>query len=146
VSMSVGAIFPFLAKVEYYPVHSPVRPFIGFGMGMYYVVGQSVGTSAAGLPAIDQRVGGYFGLSPQVGIELGAFRLSVSYHALIGASWQVTQTIGSASAFDVSQNYITFELGWRQWGRRKPPPPPPPPPAPPPGPMPAPPPGPAPAH
>jgi hypothetical protein len=139
VSMSVGAILPFLAKVEYYPVHSPIRPFIGFGLGTYDVIGQTVGGMG-----IDQRVGFYFGLSPQVGIELGWFRLSVSYHALFGASWHVSQTLGAATPFDVSQNYVTFELGWRQWGNRRPPPPPPP--APPPGPMPAPPPGPAPAH
>jgi hypothetical protein len=137
VNMSLGVVCPVLAKVEWYFLNSPIRPFLGFGLGMYYLGGESVGTAG-----IDQRVGSYFGLAPQAGIELGFFRLSFTYHAIIGAAIEVRQTIGGASAFDVSQNYFTIDLGFRAWGRRRRPPPPPPPP--PPGYMPAPAPGPAP--
>ncbi len=119
VSMSVGAVVPLLAKVEFYPLHSPIRPFVGFAIGTYDIAAETVGSAG-----IDQRAGWVFGLSPEIGIELGAFRLSVSYHALIAAGIVVRQTIGNAQTLDVSQNYLTFNIGWRSWGKRRPPPPP----------------------
>jgi hypothetical protein len=143
VSMNIGAVVPFLAKVEWYFLDSPIRPFVGFGMGVYDIASQSIGAgigTAGGTAYVDQSAGVHFGMAPQVGIELGWFRLSVSYHALIGAATQVRQTIavgGAESSFDVSQNYLSFEIGFRGWGKYRPAPPPPPPP-PPPSPMPAP--------
>jgi hypothetical protein len=131
-SVEMRGIVNFLAKAEWYFLDSPIRPFVGFGLGVYDIAGQSIATSAGGA-LINQKAGSYFGLAPQAGIELGIFRLSLTYNAIIGAAIEVQQTVGTSagSHSDVSQNYLSVDLGFRIGGwrrQRRPPPPPMPPP------------------
>ena len=145
VKVDMGAVAVALAKGEYLVGRGGVRPFVGFGVGMYDIVSQSVeaGPMTTG---VDQKAGRYFGVSPQVGVDLGRLRLAATYNAILGADIEIHQMVGGVEeTSSFSQNYFTFELSFRFGGRRRaappppmiaPPPPPmiapPPPPAPPP--------------
>jgi hypothetical protein len=119
VEMSQWASSAFLAKGEYYlfPLSS-VRPFAGFGAGIFNMGGQNVSAGAGG-GAVSQEAGRYFGVAPQVGIELGRMRLAVGYNAILGADIEVKQQVSTGGSapkpVKASRNFVTFELGVR-WG------------------------------
>lgn len=116
--MELGAAAAVLAKGEYLLTTSGVRPFVGLGLGMFDIASQSV---AAGpmTAAIDQRAGRYFGVAPQLGIDLGRLRLAATYNAILGADIEVRQTIGGVDqSASYSQNYLTFEMSFRFGGGR----------------------------
>ena len=120
VSVGQRAAASFLAKGDYYFTDAPVRPFVGLGVGLFYFGGQDFSSSSSSAN-IDQKAGRYFGVAPQVGIELGAFRLAATYNALLGADVEVTQSVGTGEqTADISQNYFTFELGVRIGGKHRP--------------------------
>ena len=60
-----------------------------------------------GTAGISPKAGRYFGVAPQLGIDLGRLRLAASYNAILGADIEVTQMIG-----DVQQ---TAEYTDRRW-------------------------------
>lgn len=67
-----------------------------------------------------QNAGSYFGVAPQVGLELGGFRLSATYNRILGADVEVRQQVGGeVETKKYSQNYFTVELGFRIGGRRR---------------------------
>lgn len=67
-----------------------------------------------------QNAGSYFGVAPQVGLELGGFRLSATYNRILGADVEVRQQVGGeVETKKYSQDYFTVELGFRIGGRRR---------------------------
>jgi hypothetical protein len=112
-TINEAATAAFLAKAEYFLTESVVRPFFGFATGLYYLGAQTVGPAG-----IHQEAGRYFGIGPQVGMDLGAVRLAVTYDILLGASAEVQQTIGNPQTASLSRNYLAFELAFRIGGAR----------------------------
>lgn len=125
-----------LLKVELHPLDGPVRPFVALGAGGYTIGGQTIdgGPHTSG---IRRETGRYVGVAPQVGVDLGPFRLAATYNAILGASLEVSQMVGDVrETTKLSQNYLSLELSFRFAGgprRAAPPPPAPPPPTAPPG-------------
>jgi outer membrane protein X len=119
VKVDMGAVAVALAKGEYLLGQGGVRPFVGFGVGMYDIVSQSVeaGPMTTG---VDQKAGRYFGISPQLGVDLGRLRLAATYNTILGADIEVRQMVGGVEqTSSFSQNYFTFELSFRFGGRRR---------------------------
>lgn len=107
-----------LLKTDYFLTRSAVRPWVGLGIGRYAIVGQDVGTSSD--VEVRQNAGAYFGVAPQLGLELGGFRLSATYNHIIGAQVEVRQSVGGdTQTKKYSQDYVTFEIGFRVGGRRR---------------------------
>jgi hypothetical protein len=119
-SVSLTAYTSLLAKVDYYFTHAPIRPFVALGLGLIYLASVSTATNLAGT-SVSEGAGTCFGLSPQAGIELGAFRLAVTYHAIIGAMAEATVRLstGETQIDKASRNMILIELGGRIGGKRR---------------------------
>jgi hypothetical protein len=73
--LSVAMAASGLAKGEVFLTPGQIRPFVGFGIGGYTVGAQT---------ALMSRTGRYFGVAPQVGIELGRVRFAGTYNEIIG--------------------------------------------------------------
>ncbi|MFT3692158.1 MAG: hypothetical protein QM831_03390 [Kofleriaceae bacterium] len=120
-SISIGAVAALMAKGEYFFVpRGSVRPFAGLMLGIYDIAGESVDASNNGNTSIDQKAGRYFGIAPQIGIDLGRVRFAVAYNAMIGASIEVEQQVttgGEPTHTSYSQNYFSFEMSLRFGGR-----------------------------
>jgi hypothetical protein len=98
----------------------PVRPFVGFGAGLYTIGSHSIDAGPT-THGIYTKVGDYFGVAPQVGVDLGRMRLAVTYNAIVGAGIDVHQRMGTADqTTTVSQNYLSLELSFRFGGGPKP--------------------------
>jgi hypothetical protein len=112
VSMAVGG----LVKAEYRPVvfgDAPIRPWVGFGIGGYTTGSQSVG-AGPNRDAIVSSTARCLGFAPQVGIDLGRFRLAATYNHIIGAYLEVHETIGGvAETQKLSQSWFSLELAFR---------------------------------
>jgi hypothetical protein len=118
-SMSVGAVAATLAKGEYLLGTGSVRPFFGIGIGMFDIASQSVSTTSMNA-SVDQKVGRFFGIAPQLGVDLGHVRLAVTYNYMLGADIIVEQSVnGTMQTSSYSQNYLTFELGFRFGGGKR---------------------------
>jgi hypothetical protein len=111
-----------LVKAEVFvgELHDGVlRPWVGLGAGAYTIGGQTI-ASGPDHSGISQTTGRYFGVAPQVGIDLGPVRFAATYNAILGASLEVTQTAGTVEqAYEYSQNYVSLELSFRFAGGRK---------------------------
>jgi len=116
--VDLGATAAVLAKGEYLLTTGTVRPFVGLGLGVFDIVSQSVeaGPMTSG---VDQKAGRYFGVAPQLGIDLGRLRLAATYNAILGADVEVHQMVGNINqTSSYSQNYLTFEMSVRFGGGR----------------------------
>ena len=119
-SVDVRGVVAFLAKAELYLTTIAVRPFVGFGMGVYHIASQSISTGDPGI-SVDQRAGSHFGVAPQIGINFGAFRLAVTYNVMVGADVLVRQTVTVGQPPEetsTSQNYFSFGIGGTFGGGR----------------------------
>ena len=105
-----------LLKADLFLTRAAVRPWVGLGVGRYAIIGQGADTGDD--VQVDQNAGAYFGVAPQVGLELGAFRLSATYNHIVGAQVEVRQSVGGETK-KYSQDYATVELGFRFGGRRR---------------------------
>ncbi len=124
-SMSMGVVAATLAKGEYLLGLGSVRPFVGLGIGMFDIASQSVSTSSMNA-SVDQKAGRFFGIAPQIGIDLGRVRLAATYNYMLGADIVVEQTVnGAMQTASYSQNYLSFDLSFRFGGGMKRPAPPP---------------------
>lgn len=110
VSVGVGVNVSAMAKVEYSAPVGPIRPMVGLGAGLYYLISQDI--SAGQNAAVTQQAGEFFGLAPQVGIDFGRGRLALAYNAVLGANVEVVQTVGE-DAETKRQDYLSVELGMR---------------------------------
>ncbi len=124
VSQGARAVFGIGAKGDYYLTTSAVRPFVGLGLGWYKIseASQSVATGS-GSAAIVQSAGAYsgFGVAPQLGVNLGGFRLAVTYTQLLGGDRvMVTQAIGGPRVeTNLATSYFAFEIGGTFGGNRR---------------------------
>jgi hypothetical protein len=119
-SMDMGAVGAVMAKGEYLFGDGGARPFVGLGLGVFDIASQSISAGNA-MASIDQKAGRYFGVAPQVGVDLGRVRLAVTYDAIIGADIEVHQTVGGAAqTSSYSQSYLGGELSFRFGGARRP--------------------------
>jgi outer membrane protein W len=108
-----------LVKGEYFIGREHIRPFVGLGLGAYTIGGQSISTGPDGA-GIDQRAGRYFGVAPQIGVDLGRLRLAATYNAILGAQLEVRQMVGNAEQVETfSQNYLSLEMSFQFGGGRK---------------------------
>ena len=98
-----------LAKGEYFLTTRKVRPFVGLGAGMYTLASSGGGTSGANVSA-----GRYFGVAPQVGVNLGGFRLAGTYHMIFGDN---LVTLSSGNTQKVSRNYASLDIGFQFGGK-----------------------------
>lgn len=100
-----------LVKAEMYLAPGQIRPFVGLGAGAYTIGSQTIdsGPNTAG---ITSRTGRYFGIAPQIGIDLGRVRLAATYNAILGASLDVYDTTTMRTS-SVSQNYLSLELSFQ---------------------------------
>jgi hypothetical protein len=108
-----------LLKAEVYAGSGPIRPFVGFGAGAYTIGSQTIerGPNTSG---IQSAVGRYFGIAPQIGVDLGPVRLAATYNALAGASLEVQDMVGNVMRTSrVSQNYLSLEVSFQFAGGRK---------------------------
>jgi hypothetical protein len=80
-----------------------------------------------GAGGISTTSGRYFGVAPELGIDLGRVRLAATYNAILGTSVEYRQTSGGIEHREsFSQSYLSIELSFRFGGGRKrvvPPPP-----------------------
>jgi hypothetical protein len=109
VSVGVGVNVSAMGKVEYAAPTGSVRPLVGLGAGLYYLISQDV--SAGTNTSVSQQAGEFFGLAPQLGIEFGRGRLVATYNAVLGANVEIVQTVGNTKT--VRQDYWAVELGMR---------------------------------
>jgi outer membrane protein X len=109
-----------LLKGEYLFGTGTVRPFVGLGAGLYTIGSHSI-QAGPNTQGIETKVGDYFGIAPQLGIDLGRMRLAATYNAIIGAGIDVHETVGAMQHItSVSQNYLSVELSFRFGGGPKP--------------------------
>jgi hypothetical protein len=116
-----------LVKTELYlpgSQRSLVRPFVGLGAGVYTIGSHQI-QSGPNTDGIATAIGRYVGAAPQVGVDAGRLRLALTYNAILGATLEVRDRVGTAEEITrVSQNFWTLELSFRFAGGRKPPSPP----------------------
>ncbi len=121
ISQKAGVAF--LLKGDYFFSDHKIRPFAGMGMGMYIHGGQKVSTGTTGTSA-SQAAGKFFGIAPEIGIDLSHFRISLVYNILMGSTMEASQTVttGGTSiqqAAKISQNYWGIEIGGYFGGGKK---------------------------
>lgn len=103
-----------LVKGEFYFAPSGVRPYVGFGAGLYVITGQAVNTGTDGaVPNVSQSAGRYFGIAPQLGVDFGPVRLAATYNAILGADIELQQSVGNPVRY--SRNYLSLELSFSTW-------------------------------
>jgi hypothetical protein len=113
VSQGARAVTTFLAKADYYLTTTPVRPFVGLGLGLYRIGAGSQSVSGGTVVQTAQAFRG-FGLCPQLGVNFGGFRLAGTYHVVTGDDMvSVTQAVGAPAptVTKLSKNFFSFELG-----------------------------------
>jgi outer membrane protein W len=124
VSQGARAVTGILAKGDWYFTTSWARPFVGLGVGWYKIGegSQSVSTGSSSA-AVVQSAGAYSGLgvAPQVGVNLGGFRLAVTYSQMLGGERTVvTQAVGAAPVeTKLANSYLAFEIGGTFGGGRR---------------------------
>jgi hypothetical protein len=118
VSVKMNVAVASLLKADYFLTTASVRPWVGLGIGRYAIVSQGVNTG--GGVSVKQNAGAYFGLAPQLGLELGGFRISLTYNHIVAAEVEVTQTVnGRPETKKYSHNYLTIDIGFRVGGQRR---------------------------
>jgi len=108
-----------LIKAELHGGTGTIRPFVAVGAGGYTIGSHTIqgGPNTSG---ISTSIGRYFGVAPEVGVDLGPVRIAATYNAILGASLEVRDMVGNApQTTHVSQNYLSLELSFRFAGGRK---------------------------
>lgn len=124
VSQGARAVTAVSAKGDYYLTTSWARPFVGLGLGFYRIgaASQSVSTEA-GSASVVQSAAAFkgFGAAPQVGLNLGSFRVAATYHAIFGGDMvMVTQAVGAEPVkTKLAKNFVAFEIGGTFGGGRR---------------------------
>lgn len=126
ISQGGRGLYTFLAKADYYLTTSSVRPFAGFGAGLYRVGAgsQKISSGSGSDVSLQQSAGAFsgFGFCPQLGINFGGFRLALAYHVILGGKTTiVSQTVGTAEPTKVKPdyNFFSFEIGGTFGGNRR---------------------------
>lgn len=109
-------------KAEYLLGREFVRPFVGLGAGGYSI--NTIGTRSSDQAPNGSRLtsvtGRYFGVAPQVGVDLGPVRIAATYNAILGAQLELIEDIGGVDrTTHHSQNFLSIELSYQFAGGRK---------------------------
>jgi hypothetical protein len=119
VSVKQNVAVATLLKTDFFLTRAAVRPWVGLGIGRYAIVSQGTETGDS-TASVEQNAGAYFGVAPQIGVELGGFRIGATYNHIIGAQVEVRQTVnGNEETKKYSHDYATVEIGFRFGGRRR---------------------------
>jgi hypothetical protein len=110
--LDVGLAACGLVKAEYYVLPGQVRPFVGFGAGAYTLGSQRI-ESGPNTSGINTQTGNYFGVAPQLGVDLWRFRLAATYNMIVGASIEYTETGPTREMNRLSRNYFSLEASFR---------------------------------
>jgi len=109
-----------LVKGEYLLGTGPIRPFAGMGAGVYSMGSHTIVSDDTGTSGISTTTGRYFGIAPEIGVDLGRLRLAVTYNAIVGTSIEYRQTTGGVMHRETfSPDYVSFEASFRLGGARK---------------------------
>jgi hypothetical protein len=109
-----------LLKGEYLLGTGPVRPFAGVGAGLYSIGSHTIVSDPNGNNGISTTSGRYFGVAPEIGLDLGRLRLAATYNAILGTSVEYRQTTGGIEYRETfSQSYLSLEASFRFGGGRK---------------------------
>jgi hypothetical protein len=101
-----------LVKAEVHLLPGIVRPFVSAGAGIYSVGAQSFEPSPE-TGALEFRDGRFFGVAPQLGVDIGRVRLAATYNVIVGADLEVTRLdTPMPTTSDLSQNYFSVELSF----------------------------------
>jgi outer membrane protein X len=109
-SLSARAVVAFLAKADVYLTTTTVRPFLGFGAGLY-----TMGSATTSVSGVGSEAFRGFGIAPQVGLNLGHFRIAATYNVVTGGQ-QTIVTTGTTTT--LAKNYFSFEIGGTIGGGR----------------------------
>lgn len=115
--LDIGMAACGLLKAEYYVLPGTFRPFGALGAGAYTLGSQRI-ESGPNTSGINTQTGNYFGVAPQVGVDLGRVRLAATYNMMVGASLEYTETGPTTQRNRLSRNYFSLELSFR-FGARK---------------------------
>jgi hypothetical protein len=108
-----------LLKGEYLLGTGAVRPFVSLGAGVYSMGSHTFVSGPDGEAGISTTTGRYFGVAPEVGIDLGRVRLAATYNAILGADVEYRRTSGGIEHREsFSQSYLSLELSFRFGGDR----------------------------
>lgn len=93
-----------LPKIEFKLLLGPVQPLVGLAGGYYTVA--VAGASVSGDREVGAIAGGgqALGLAPQVGLELGSFRVAAVSHLLVGQEFE------PVFALELSGNTFSFDF------------------------------------
>ena len=109
-SLSARGVVAFLAKADVYLTTTSVRPFLGFGAGLY-----TMGSASSGVTGVGSEAFRGFGIAPQVGLNLGHFRIAATYNIVTGGQHIIVAT---GTAPTLAKDYFSFEIGGTIGGGR----------------------------
>jgi hypothetical protein len=110
-----------LLKAEYLLGRGPVRPFAGLGAGMYSMASYTIVGDAGEGSGLSTTSGRYFGVAPEVGVDLGRVRLAALYNAILGTGVEHRQTTGGvAHRESFSPSYLSLQVSFRFGGEARP--------------------------
>ncbi len=127
---SAIAFMAYLAKADYFFTTTKIRPFAGFGTGVY-IFGSAEASSDVTATAVSSDTkatgGAFWGFMPQVGVNLGGFRLATGVHFILAKEETVTTNLNSETfAFtssieeeNVLRSVLSIELSGSIMGKRK---------------------------
>jgi opacity protein-like surface antigen len=109
-SLSARGVVAFLAKADVYLTTTSARPFLGFGAGLY-----TMGSATSGVSGVGSGAFRGFGIAPQVGLNIGHFRIAATYNVVTGGQ-QVIVATGTGPT--LAKDYFAFEIGGTIGGSR----------------------------
>lgn len=120
VSQGARGVSAYSAKAEWYLTASPARPFVGLGLGYYRIGAGTQSVSSGGTVVQTAAAFRGFGVSPQLGVNFGGFRMAATYHLIGGGDMTVvTQAVGTTPReVTLAKNFFAFEIGGTIGGRR----------------------------
>lgn len=98
-SVGIGIPVATLLKGEYAFAPAGTGPFVGLATGSYLLTSLG-GSGGSGSAAAGFGVGRFFGLAPQLGLDLGGFRIAAAYHLIFTPE-------------NASGSYGALELSWK---------------------------------
>ncbi len=121
VSQGARAVSAYSLKADWYFTRTSTRPFVGLGLGYYRIGAGTQSASSGGTVVQTATAFRGFGVSPQIGVNFGGFRMAATYHLVGGGDMTVvTQAVGATAPAEVklAKNFFAFEIGGTIGGRR----------------------------
>lgn len=129
-SASAIAFMAYLAKADYFFTTTKIRPFAAFGTGVY-VLGAADASSEVTTTSVSSDskavAGNFWGFMPQVGVNLGGFRLATGVHFIL-AKEEVARASTNTETLLTSYSYekentlrsvLSIELSGSIMGKKK---------------------------